>query len=154
MKNSVNVSLILSVSLMSILFFLRCSEDEGDRYSSYVNFQVNINEARYSDLQTSNNAIIVKDEVYGENQTRFGVIIYRDVAGEFHAYDRLCMYGKNDSPCAVELSSDASIAECPCCGSRYILSSEGDPISGPAEAPLLQYKTNFDGNKLTVRGNY
>jgi hypothetical protein len=145
---------LTGVHLLFVLFImLGCNRDKDLNYSSYVNFQVNLNEARYIELQTYNNAMIVRDDVYGTNQTAFGVILYRGPSGEFWAFDRLCLY-HDDNSCAVDLTSDVSIAECPCCETRYILSSEGDPISGPSKTPLLQYNTSLSGQILYVRGEY
>ncbi len=139
--------------LFILIIIMGCNRDDKLNYSSYVNFQVNLNEARYSELQTYNNAMVVREDVYGANQTAYGVILYRGASGEFWAFDRLCLY-HDDNSCAVELTSDPSIAECPCCETRYILSSEGDPISGPSETPLLQYNTSLSGQTLYVRGEY
>jgi nitrite reductase/ring-hydroxylating ferredoxin subunit len=136
-----------------LLFIISCNRDNNVNYYTRVDFSININEARYSNLQTNNSAVVVEDNVFGENATAHGVIIFRDGAGEFFAYDRVCPYQINKR-CAVDFTDDMIIVKCPCCESEFLLNSYGDPVTGPAEEPLIQYNAYLNGSYLNVYGRY
>lgn len=81
-----------------------------------------------------------------------GIIVYRMNTDQFLAYDRACTYDTQNPKAIVSVDATGLIAECPVCGSKYIL-TDGYPMSGKARNPLLQYHTSYDGNKVYVSNN-
>ena len=78
-----------------------------------------------------------------------GILIYRKSVYEFAAYERTCTYRPSDN-CAIEIDETGLIPECPCCGSKFILTNEGSVLEGPAVFPLKQYQTTVTGNILHI----
>jgi Rieske Fe-S protein len=79
-----------------------------------------------------------------------GIALYRESDLEFHAYDRTCtLFPEHDE--AVEEDPDFfGVFECPDCGSTYLLMNGGEPNSGPARYPLVEYKTSIQGDVLHI----
>jgi len=79
-----------------------------------------------------------------------GIVIYRKSEDEFVALDRTCTFKPSDRCGVIPDSTNLSL-ECPCCGSRFSLTSDGFPeAENYAERPLVQYQTTFDGSKIHV----
>ena len=79
-----------------------------------------------------------------------GIVIYRESDREFHAYDRTCTMWPEHDAAVVEDSTFFGIYECPVCGSTYLLMNGGEPNSGPAQYPLVEYKTILSDNVLHI----
>ena len=149
--------LFINRAYVVILFFvasvlnLGCNDDSHRIPYTYVDFSININHPGFSDLRVITNAIVVREDdpgVYGQNNTEFGVIIYRSSLDEFNAYDRLCPHEPSRG-CAVELEDGSITAVCPCCETVFELET-GYPSSGVSKYPLKAYETNFDGENIYV----
>ncbi len=130
------------------LLLLTCEKDKEERPYYYVNFKIMINQPQYATLQAVGNAMVLKDDVYGENLSPHGVIVYRLTTDEFKAYERTCPYKPSDN-CAVSIDSTGTYAACPCCGSHYLL-HDGYPSKGISEIPLTEYFTSYNGSELFV----
>jgi Rieske Fe-S protein len=81
-----------------------------------------------------------------------GVILYRNAAYEFYAFDRTCTYYPKDTS-AVIIESAGNTYKCPKCGSEFIVSG-GDAIvlQGPAKYPLRRYQTHIENlNRLYIK---
>lgn len=85
----------------------------------------------------------------GGNAGVRGIIIYRKDAVEYVAYERNCSYHPNDACATVNVDISGLYLTDPCCGSVFDFGS-GNPTGGPAWRPLRQYRTQFDGNVLTI----
>ncbi|PCJ28795.1 MAG: hypothetical protein COA97_00185 [Flavobacteriales bacterium] len=78
-----------------------------------------------------------------------GIIIYRVSNDQFNAYDRHCTYDSNNSCALVSVDASNIIGLDDCCGSKFLL-TDGSVTNGPANLPLKQYQTSFDGQVLRI----
>lgn len=80
-----------------------------------------------------------------------GIILYRDSTFYFTAIDRTCTLWPDHTSAVVPspaLAIDAFV--CPVCNSLYDHTKEGKLISGPAQDPLVKYKTLVNRNTLYI----
>ncbi len=135
-----------------VICLINSCEDDSNRIPySYVDFTISINNPNFSELRAITNSIVVHEEdagVIGQNNTDFGVIIYRSSMDEFMAYDRICPH-KPSEGCAVKVRKGEIRAVCPCCQSEFELET-GYPAKGVSKYPLKEYKTSFDGEQIHV----
>ena len=133
----------LSGLVLFLLLAFSCEED----ITPFPNVSINLTLAIDTDLEnmTYNQFKLINGYGYG------GVIIYRDAEGDFQAYDRACTYDYNEG-CILEPHPDFNeIMECPCCGSSFWLSPNGQVYKGPAQRPLKQYTVyQLSGNMIKV----
>ncbi len=113
----------------------------------YVPVNMNINPTNFIEFN------IPGGSYYFANQGFGGIIIFRDLtdsSNPFLSFDATCT---NEISSNCRVTSDGSgLAECPCCGSQYILfGGNGSPTKGPATEPLKQYRTSFTGGRIIVR---
>jgi len=78
-----------------------------------------------------------------------GILIYRASNNEFKAYDRHCTYDSANSCALVSVETNNITALDNCCGSRFLI-NDGSVSNGPANLPLKQYQTSFDGSVLHI----
>lgn len=110
----------------------------------YITFDYNINilEPAYVDLQGVGGSVFIP----GGSR---GIVIYRVSIEQFNAYERHCTYDC-DNPCGkVDYdSSGIVLVDSDCggsgCGSKFNI-IDGSVLNGPAQYPLIQYATTFDG---------
>ena len=108
----------------------------------YVDLYVNISLPSYSSLNAIGGWIYVS----GGSQ---GIIVYRQTADQFAAYDRHCTYNAG-IPCgSASVDSTNSFVTCSCDGSQYQL-YDGLVIQGPAAYSLKPYQTSFNPMTNTV----
>jgi hypothetical protein len=68
----------------------------------------------------------------------------------FHAYDMTCTeYPEHDEAVVRDTIFDG-VYRCPECKSRYVIINGAYPDSGPAEFPLVEYRTTIQGNLLLI----
>jgi len=79
-----------------------------------------------------------------------GIVLYRESDLEFYAYDRTCTLWPEHDEAVVEDSTFFGVFKCPDCGSTYLLMNGGEPNSGPARHPLVQYNTSLNGDVLHI----
>lgn len=74
-----------------------------------------------------------------------GIVVYRQTADTFTAYDRHCTYEieANCDPATVD-STNLAIS-CDCDGSQYQI-YDGAVINGPAVYPLQQYQASYNSS--------
>lgn len=137
-------------TVLICLFFLIGGNACKDDYTSvipYVTVKMDFNPTSYIEFNIPGGSVYFKNAGYG------GVIIFRDQidsSNPFLAFDAACTH-EVSSTCRVT-TDGSGIAECPCCGSQYILSGgNGSPVKGPAIEPLKQYRTSFTGGRIIVR---
>ena len=110
----------------------------------YVSFDytINIFDPAFVSLQG------VGGSVFIDGGSR-GLIIYRVSIDQFNAYERHCTYD-SENPCGkvdfdtsgiILVDNDCSGAGC---GSKFNI-IDGSVLNGPAQYPLIQYNTSFDG---------
>lgn len=72
-----------------------------------------------------------------------GVVVTQPAAGEIHVFDVVCTH----QGCPVGQVTDVIV--CPCHGSEFDLTS-GDPLSGPATAPLAAVGFSVEGDQVVL----
>jgi cytochrome b6-f complex iron-sulfur subunit len=77
-------------------------------------------------------------------QVRGKAVIVRRDAGGFAAYSAVCTH----LGCLVKWNSDKQQFQCPC--HAAVFNAQGQVVSGPAPAPLPQYKVKEVSGKLYV----
>lgn len=77
-----------------------------------------------------------------------GLIIYRRAVNSFIAFDRVCTHHPSNSCGVVEVEPTGFFMRCPCC--RSVFDFEGNPINGPANFPLVRYRTSLSGSLLSI----
>lgn len=132
------------------LFFLTGISGCKDDYTSvipYATVNMDFNPTSYIEFNIPGGSVYFKNAGFG------GIIIFRDQidsSNPFLAFDAACTH-EVSSTCRVT-TDGSGIAECPCCGSQYILiGGNGSPVKGPAIEPLKQYRTSYTGGRIIVR---
>lgn len=84
------------------------------------------------------------------NEGYRGIVLYREVDLGFYAYDLTCTeYPEHDRAVVRDTVFDG-VFKCPKCDSRYVIVNGAYPDSGPAEFPLVEYRTSIQGNLLLI----
>jgi len=79
-----------------------------------------------------------------------GIVLYREADLGFYAYDMTCTeYPEHDRAVVRDTVFDG-VFKCPKCDSRYVIVNGAYPDSGPAEFPLVEYRTSIQGNLLLI----
>lgn len=78
-----------------------------------------------------------------------GIIVYRNNANQFLAFERNCSYRPNDACSTVNVHASGLFMTDPCCNSSFDFSN-GAPTGGPAWRPLMQYRVQVMGSVLTI----
>jgi hypothetical protein len=126
-----------------------CEDEKGPRIPiTYVNFTIRLDSPQFTALTSIGNSVIITNSYDGVNSAGYdnnGIIIYRASQDEFYAFDRTCTYDVEKSV-AVIVDESGIVAQCPECGSTYVLPNIGFPTEdGPSKWQLHQYTTSFDG---------
>ncbi len=75
-----------------------------------------------------------------------GIIVYKISSDQYYAFERMCPHETSPS-CRVHVDPEENtdIAECECCGSKFLVASEyGELIEGKAKRGLKTYRTAFN----------
>ncbi len=78
-----------------------------------------------------------------------GVIIYRQDALTYLAFERNCSYHPNEACATVNVHSSLLFMVDPCCNSSFSF-TDGSPTGGVAWRPLRRYATSLVGTELTI----
>lgn len=137
-------------TVLICMFFITGISGCEDDYTSvipYVRVDMNFNPTSYIEFNIPGGSVYFKSAGFG------GLIVFRDQidsSNPFLAFDAACTH-EVSSTCRVT-TDGSGIAECPCCGSQYILSGgNGSPVKGPAIEPLKQYRTSYTGGRIIIR---
>ena len=129
--------------LLVPFIFSTCTKDENSNIPLVnVNITIHINDPAY-------NVIAVPGGWTYVNGGSRGIIIYRISNNEFKAYDRHCTYDSSNSCALVSVDVTNITALDDCCGSKFLL-TDGSVTKAPANLPLKQYQTSFDGQVLRI----
>ena len=136
--------------------------ENPNRPATPCSFSIYPNTLQYQELNYVSGWIYVTSEV---ESTSRGIIVYRQSQNEFLAYDRLppnepnaCTDSQGNT---TRLVVDFPFVVDRCNNAYYnilngqIIVAEPDmvpnfPTDGTAVYPLIQYRTQYDGNKLTI----
>ena len=84
------------------------------------------------------------------NEGYRGIVLYREDDMLFHAYDMTCTeYPLHDEAVVQDTIFDG-VYICPECESRFVIFNGAYPDAGPAEFPLVEYRTSIQGNLLLI----
>ncbi|OON68394.1 hypothetical protein B0919_14370 [Hymenobacter sp. CRA2] len=77
-----------------------------------------------------------------------GIVLIRQNAQEYLAFERNCPYQPYDACAKVSVDPSSFFLVDTCCTSRFDLT--GQVTSGPARLPLRRYSTSLNGNLLYI----
>jgi hypothetical protein len=135
---------ILFVALLLAGVIAPSCESNRRQIIPYV--QVHLDLDLYAELGTLGigTTMVIPNEGYK------GIVLYREDDMLFHAYDMTCTeYPKHDAGVVRDTVFDG-VYTCPDCNSRYVIINGAYPDSGPAEFPLVEYRTQIQGNLLLI----
>ncbi|MGK7397951.1 MAG: hypothetical protein ACNS62_25485 [Candidatus Cyclobacteriaceae bacterium M3_2C_046] len=134
-----------SIIVVSVLIssFFACEPQIYDDPIPYVpvDFEVNLNDPQFLELNTRN-------YVYINTEGVRGIILYKQDRGRYLAFERNCSFTPNEACATVDVHTSGLYMMDTCCGS--IFDWEGNPTSGPAYRPLLKYNTRISGTYLHI----
>ena len=78
-----------------------------------------------------------------------GIILYRESANIYHAYERNCSYMPNEACATVNVDFSGLYMVDPCCNSSFSFSN-GFPLGGPAFYGLREYQSYISGFELII----
>ena len=105
-----------------------------------VNEVLFLTDQQNSALRFDNGAVYTKGGLRG-------LIVVRQSAGSYLAFDRPCPYQPQDTCARVRIEPLLRLFD-PCCQSQFGFT--GQPQGGPASLPLRRYSTALSGNTLTI----
>ncbi len=130
------------IFLIPFVFFGCSKNNDSNIPLVAVNVIIHINDPAYNMLTVPGGWTYI-------NGGSRGIIIYRASNDAFKAYDRHCTYDSSNSCALVSVEANNITGFDDCCGSKFIL-TDGSVTQGPANLPLKQYQTSFDGNELRI----
>lgn len=154
--------LLILIAPLALLHSCQKYPENPNRPSTPFSFSIYPNTLQYQEINFTSGWIYLTSEV---ESTSRGIIVYRQSQNEFLAYDRIppnepnaCTdsYGNTtrlvvDFPFVVDHCNNAYYNIL----NGQIIVAEPDmipnfPTEGVAVYPLIQYHTQYDGNKLTI----
>lgn len=129
--------------LFIMIVFVSCKKDDNSNIPLVgVNYTINANNPAYNEVSVPGGWMYL-------NGGSRGIILYRYSNDEFRAFDRHCPYNSSNSCAKVSVQSNNISAKDDCCGSEFLI-TDGSVTKGPANLPLKQYNTSFDGSVLRI----
>jgi len=138
----------LSKVLGSLVFLIACEPKLVDDPIPVVAFSdvvINLSFPEFTELNRDGGFKALNDQGAGVR----GIILYRNTATSYVAYERNCSYRPNEACATVDIHNSGLFMIDPCCSSTFNF-ADGMPNGGPAWRPLLQYRTQLNGNLLTI----
>lgn len=148
----------LKYILIALLPLLNCScykSSINPYINTFVDFEINLNQNDYYDLNFSGNFVYVTG---GVDSNSWGIIIYRMPTGDldFRAYDRFPP--NNPYACQDEhgnykrltVTDDKMIVIDSCSNIKYNI-LDGSIIEGDGKYELIQYRWSYNADKKTLR---
>ncbi len=114
-----------------------------------VNLALDLTNQQYRALRFDNGVITLPVQGPAGTGGVKGVLIVRQNASTYLAFERNCPYHPYDACSLVSLDRSSRLfLRDSCCDSRFNFT--GQVIGGPAVRPLLPYHTSLQGTQLTV----
>ena len=135
----------LALLFLALVLTLGCQPDLSDDPIPHIVFEpitIDMSLPKYFALQSDGAALELN-----EGGVR-GIIVYRENASTFRAFEKNCTYQPNSACATVNVDASTFFMIDPCCSSTF--NFEGDPQSGPASRPLRQYLIERTGSALTI----
>jgi Rieske Fe-S protein len=141
--------------LILISLFSSCAKENTQANNPVpyvtVNRQINIDNPQYIQLNQPGGYVYLDGEGYK------GIVVIRDYADQFLAFDRACTYHPGAACAKLIMDKSALNLICghydgndfePCCDSKF--STQGAVNNGPATYPLKQYYVSQSGSVLSI----
>ena len=113
-----------------------------------VNLSLVLTNQEYVNLRANNGAVTLPVQGPAGNGGVKGVIVVRQNANTYLAFERNCPYRPYDACATVALDRSRLFMRDSCCNSQFDL--QGQITGGPAPRPLKQYSTSLQGNILNI----
>ena len=114
-----------------------------------VNLSINITNQQYAALRMDNGAVTLPVKGPAGDGGVKGVIVVRQSAGSYLAFERNCPYRPFDACALVNLDRNSRLfMRDSCCNSQFDL--RGQITGGPTPRPLKQYSTSLQGTLLNI----
>lgn len=138
-----------SIFLFIILFqfiFPACNDHVRDEFPRrrFIGF-FDVRDPRYS-----KNVFTATRDIDANYVGINGIVVYKS-GDQYYAFDLMCPHEKSHT-CSIKVDEEEpNIAECQCCGSKFLIASEtGDRIEGPTKRGLHPYNAKMEDNMLVV----
>ena len=143
---------LLLIVCSSLLIVSACGSKNDDQplipYGP-VNLSLNITNQQYAALRVDNGAVALPVSGPAGSGGVKGVIVVRQSAGTYLAFERNCPYQPYDACALVSLDRTSRLfMRDSCCNSQFNL--QGQITGGPSPRPLKQYSTSLQGSLLNV----
>ncbi|MCC5928338.1 MAG: hypothetical protein JJU28_03740 [Cyclobacteriaceae bacterium] len=112
---------------------------------TFVQEQINLNDLRYRSLRN------IRGFIYYPEAGFKGLIVFRESNTVYRVFDRACPFDPLVDKAIVEVDSSTLFMLDRHCGSQFDFN--GQPIGGPAQAPMREYRSFLEGNFLIVLSN-
>ena len=145
---------LLYISFFVLVF--ACSKSTKDDAIPYVQVDtyLNITINQFIKFQNPGGWVVL------DNVGVRGIAVFKNIAGEFKAFDLNCSYHPLDSSSKLVVDSSGFFMKCgkyingqwtPFCGSQF--GTDGFPLKNPATKQLREYNTVLTGNILHIYSN-
>ena len=145
------ISLLIAQSAV-LLSLAACGSKNNDQPlipNAPVNLSINLTNQQYADLRFDNRPIALPVNGPAGTGGVKGVIVVRQSAGVYSAFERNCPYQPYDACSTVSLDRGSRLFfRDSCCTSQFDF--RGNVTGGPATRPLRSYSTSLSGNLLTI----
>ena len=135
---------IHSILIVALVLFISCRKDKNQENvipNVNVDFEINLNNPDYLDLSLDGGYVYVNG---GYN----GILIYRENASVYKAFERACTYQPNSDCATIQMDVSQLFLTDTCCKSQFDFN--GSVISGVAPNNLKQYQSQLNDNYLRV----
>ncbi|WP_375416761.1 hypothetical protein [uncultured Hymenobacter sp.] len=144
--------LLLTAHCSLLTAFSGCNSDNSAQpripYAP-VNLALDLTNQQYRALRFDNGVVALPARGPAGTGGVRGVLIVRQNASSYLAFERNCPYRPTDECARVGFdTSPAPFLRDSCCGSQFSL--QGQVTGGPAPRALLQYSTSLSGNQLNI----
>lgn len=109
-----------------------------------VSVQLILSNYAYRDLRYDGRAIQLPTSSGGLR----GIIVYRQDASTYRAYERLCPYLPQQNCATVNIDPSLLFMKDTCCGTQYDF--QGNASGGPGARPLKQYNVSLVSGTLYI----
>ena len=157
MKNSASFSqarLLLLIAHCSLLIAFGCSSSDSNNVQPAVpygpvNLSFDLTNQQYRALRSDNGTVVFPSSSPAGAAGVKGVIVVRENASTYRAFERNCPYRPYDA-CALVSVDRAShlFLRDTCCNSQFDF--RGQVTGGPSPRRLVQYSTSLQGSQLTI----
>lgn len=113
-----------------------------------VNLSLNLTNQEYVNLRFDNGAVMLPANGPAGTGGVKGVIVVRQNAGSYLAFERNCPFQPYDACALVSVDRSRLFLRDSCCNSQFDL--RGQITGGPSPLPLKQYSASLQGNLLSI----